>query len=774
MHKITNKQMLLLLIFAFSFIFRLLLMLWNTYPSGADIGLHNSIIYSIVGSRNTNFLYNFYQIGGGTSLTFPGYHIFTAAIIMLTGLPDYVAHAVVVSLFSSLIVLAAFLLTKKVWTESAAFIVAFLVAVSRFDIEMLMWGGYPNVVTLMLIPLTFYLFLERERFSVTPFLVSTSILIGSIFLTHSLSAGIFAVITILTTLLVLISPKLFGTSRKHVLYWVLPLIVGVILVSPFLASAIPTYLHENSSAPGVSGVEDINSATLSTRILPMVIVVPLIGLIPAFLVFSKKYYGRFLTLPTLLLVTSVFVPWILTQGYLFGFIIDYNRFLYFLLLPLMIFAGVFIDLGADFLARVTDNYQTFSQQLHRQTVKASNKVLSKLSPHLTRRNIYAGSALTFLLVSVAFVPIFVTPMEAQAVQSYYQVMNNEGYEAINWAKQNTPTDAVFVSDALYGWWFSGFALRPTLSAVDPQYLTLAREFNRTQFARALLDTDYLVDNGLVQVREDGGYLARHNPEILATLNWTYFPYSFFTFNSKDTQVFYEVNGTLQTKYLDELSVRSMQMQRTPQAVSVTVARGNDFINYTQITTVYGGSAFVNLTSTVDSSVLGVSLKWLRIDVESKGKEIQYDDNRTIALIDEGVKAFGQLIFRVNQPAQTMHLNRIELQYNLGGKSQAHVEVSASAYSVTDDLGFYVDAATISSYFKDIIAANLNAVQNPTPAPFKQVFDYQADMRTYGVSYIACRDVEMQPKFLGDPSFNLVFINSEVAIFKVKESLNQTG
>ena len=179
-------------------------------------------------------MHNFYQMGGGTSLTFPGYHIFASSVMMMTGLPEYTAHAVIVALFSSLIVLCAFLITKSIWTESAAFIVAFLVAISRFDIEMLLWGGYPNVITLLLIPLTFYLYLQKDRFSKVPFLVSTSILAGSIFLTHSLSAGIFVVVTFLTSLFILIAPKKIGTSRKTVLYWLLPIVIGVILVSPFL------------------------------------------------------------------------------------------------------------------------------------------------------------------------------------------------------------------------------------------------------------------------------------------------------------------------------------------------------------------------------------------------------------------------------------------------------------------------------------------------------------------------------------------------------------
>src|SRR4030065_2551411 len=175
----SRKLVLALTIFTFAFIYRLALMLSNTYPPGADIGLHNSVIYSITGSGQTDFLSNFYHIGGGLSLTFPGYHIFTAGVMMLTGMTgamEPVAHGLLVSLFSSLIVLGAFLLTRRIWSTSAAYIVALLAVISRFDIEMTMWAGYPNVVTLLLIPLIFYLYLEKDRFSLAPFLVSTSVL----------------------------------------------------------------------------------------------------------------------------------------------------------------------------------------------------------------------------------------------------------------------------------------------------------------------------------------------------------------------------------------------------------------------------------------------------------------------------------------------------------------------------------------------------------------------------------------------------------------------
>jgi hypothetical protein len=619
------------------------------------------------------------------------------------------------------------------------------VEISRFDIDMLLWGGYPNVITLMLIPLTFYLFLQKDRFSKVPFLVSTSILSGSIFLTHSLSAAIFAGVTILTALLVLIAPKTFSTSRKTVLYWILPMVIGVILVLPFLMQAVPTYLSDNASAPGVQGVNDITFATLSTRILPLQLVFPLFAIIAAFVVFSKVYKGRFVTLPVLLLSVWLFVPLFLTQGYLFGFIIDYNRFLYFVILPVMIFIALLIDHGSRFFAKIIDSYQALVSQVQKPKKIIGNKI-EWLSAHLTHKTVYAGFTLFFLLFSFFVIPIFATPMEGHTIQSFYQVMNDPGWEGIQWAKQNTPSNSVFVSDALYGWWFGGFAQRPTLSAVDPEYLTSAREVAPAKNATYLLDTDYLVDNNLVQVREDGGYIARHNPEILADFNWTYFSYSFFNFDSSQNEIKFEINGSIQSVYLDQLTVKEMQFENFSDQKTITIIRGNDFFNYTQSTTVYKGLRFANLTSTLDSTVPGVSFDWVNIDVQSKGTPIPYDDTKTIALLDAGVKTFGQLIFASNQPNATTKVDNprlIDLEYNMHRQSQGQIQILASAYSADNNPDIYKDSASINKFFDPIIAANLNSNQTPLPTDFKEWFDYRFEMQRNNVSYIALRNSEVE-------------------------------
>jgi hypothetical protein len=770
---VNKKYDLVLLVFAFAFVYRAVLMLWETFPPGADIGLHNSVIYSITGSGNADFFYNFYHIGGGTSLTFPGYHIFASAVMLFTGLPEYVAHAVVVSLFSALIVLAAFLITKRVWSEPAAYIVAFLAAISRFDIEMLMWAGYPNVITLLLIPVVFYLYLNKDRFSTAPFLAATSIFAGSIFLTHSLSVAMYVAITVLVVLFVVVKPKLLGTTPKTGLYWLLPIVIGAILFSPFLIQAVPAYLSNNSTLADDAATNAIRMATLSTRMLPIELVLPLFGALAGFLIFSKKYFGRFFVLPTFLLVVWLFLPLILTQGYVVGFAIDYNRFLYFLILPLIIFIGILIEHGAGFFAHTIVKYRDTHTPIY------SDKKLSRFLFSLTRKKVYGAFIVFFLLFSFLAIPIFMGPIynAGQTIQSYYQTMNKEGWEAIQWAKANTPADSVFVSDALYGWWFSGFAQRRTYSAVDPQYLSINEEYTKTLFARTLLDTDYLIDNGLIQVREDGGYIARHNPEILATLNWTYFPYSFFNFDSNNVKIRYNGN---QLVTLAQLEVKEMSFETDSQHATIVVTRGNDYFTYTQLTTVYRGLRFVNLTSTIKSTVPDVKLEWVDLAVECEGTAL-YNDKQTVALIAEGVKVFGQLIFNtepfsadlVKQSGSEV-VDSVQLIYSLNGMSKAEITILASAYSVTDNLQYYRDAKTKSDYFQPIITSNLEQNQKPTAQEFVQVFNYQTEMQNYNVSYIACRAPEMYEKFSKDPLFSLVFINSEVAIFKVKGNLSQDG
>ena len=769
MPKTSRHYILLFLIFAFSFSYRMLLMHWETYPPGADIGLHESVIYSITGSGNTNFAYNNYQMGGGLSLTFPGFHIFVSYVMMMTGMPDYLALSTVVSFFSSFIVLCAYLIARVFQGEAAALTVAFLAAISRFDIEMLLWGGFPNVVTLMLMPLAFYLFMQRERFSLLPFLVATTILSGSIFLTHSISAVLFVLITILTAALATIFSRQVGVSRTHALSWVLPLLLGALIVFPFFTEAARAYLTNASQLKVV--MSDIQDALLSTRILPLEYVLPSFICIPLFFLFSREYKKRFFSVPSLLLAVWVAVPLLLTQGYIVGFYTDYNRFLYYVILPAVILIAMAIDHGSSFFAEMVDIYLSVKKRVT--TAASSSEYTCWLMPSRLRKTFYACFSLVLLVLAFFAVPIFLTPVQGVTIQSFYQTMNRPEYEAIEWARKNTATDSIFVSDALYGWWFSGFAQRSVISAVDPQYLALAREVQPAEFAKNLLDTDYVIDNGLIQVREDGGYIGRHNPMFLTKLNWTYFPYAFLNFNNAETQITYQVNGNPQSIYLDQVPVHEMWIENDSKQATIVVKKGNDFINYTQLVSIYQGLYFVNVSTILESQLEYVSLNRIDFTVHSKGRVIGEIESKTVGLLDEGVKAFSQLIFDKRLPNRVDWDNEespgiIKIEYYLEKSSKSEIQISVGTYSVTDDLKFYLDKEITEDYFRAIIENNIDSPRKGGNLTIT-AFDYRAAMKNNAVTHIALRDFDLIPKFVKDPVFGLVFINDYVAIFAVKEA-----
>ncbi len=804
MVKESNKHLILLLgIFVFSFLYRFLLMTRGTYPSGADIGLHNSVIHSITQGGNVNFLYNYYQMGGGLSLTFPGYHIFAAQVMIMTGLPEYLVHAVIVSLVSSVVVLAAFLITRAVWRESGAFIVAFLVAISRFDVEMLLWGGYPNVITLLLIPVTFYLYIEKKRFTKIPFYLSTSILIGSIFLTHSLSSLMFLTILFPVILLGLVFDKKIGTTRLESLSWLLPVIFGAILVSPYLLQIVPAYL--TNKTPDI-----VNQATASSRILPLEIVLPLFAIVGLFFLLSKKYHKQYFTIPVILLAMWLLVPVIFTQSYLIKQYTDYNRFLYFVVMPVCILMGLFIDLGSGFFARIIITYRTLTGQLNsgakevkQVTHKRLAKIQSQIGHGMTRTNLYVVFIVCLLMFCFLLVPIFLNPSLQQKTNTYwdfkvggivpqefYQRMDKPLYDAMEWAKANTPSDSTFVTEAYYGWWFAGFAQRPTWSAVSPQYLSLDRELPIAQNATYILDTDYLFgtnftlpgnQNASIQVREDGGYLARHNPEILTQLNWTYFPYSFFNFNSNATSIRYSVNGFSDSVSLDKLSVKDMYLENDTQHVTVSITRGNQYFNCVQTTTVNQGSKFINMATTIQTTAQNVILESLQSTIEVSARPIQQRSN-TIGFLAEGVKAFGQIIFNQNllpkEPNPVFEAatgsTKLSLEYNFGNKTQAEIGMSATTYSLTNDASIYANDQTITAFLNPIIDSNLQPeIRSSLPLP--EPFNYATALKINGLDYVvipsyyetSCQ-APMKLKFANDPLFNLVFINDEVAIFEVKK------
>jgi hypothetical protein len=758
--KASITRILLPIIFASAFVYRLILLLWQTYPPGTDIGFHAGVINSITQSGNTNFLWNYYQMGGGVELEFPGYHIFASQIIILTGMPNYVAQALVAALFSSFIVLAVFLVTRLVWNESVAFFAAFFVAISRTDIEILCWSGYPNIVALFLIPVIFYLFIKRDKISTAPYLISASLVASGMLLVHSLSTAVFFGIVAVPFLAAWAFPKMFNESRKSVLCWAPPILVGAILISPFLASAVPPYLNESATLVGTPA---INQALLENRAVSLEMALALFACVVLLFLFSKEYKGRFFSLPSFLVAMWLLVPLVLTQDYLFGLYLDSVRFLYFLIYPVLILFALLADYSSRCFAKVVGAYCSLNGKPHSFTMSFNKKTL-KIKAKISYKTIYGGFLVSVLLALSLSLPLFAYPWEGVSIQQFYQTMNNSSYQSIEWAKQNTPGGSVFVAEMGYGWWLAGVGQRPTLTDVDLQAMSLAREVSISRNVSYMLDTDYVIDNGYIQVREDGGYLGRHNPLFLADLNWTNSPYAFFQFNSSQITLLSHKGNNTQSTNLDELSVVGMQLvSENSDSLSIIVNKANSDFNYSEVTTVTKGNLFANMAITVQSNKPDLSLDWLSLVIDSQGV-FQQPFNNTLAMLDSGMKVCGQFIFVQSQP-KISNLNSqssciTQLSYNLQSKSQAEIQILVGIYPVSDREIQNADA------LKGTLSVNMQNIAAVPDLPLT-TFDYKVALQQYNVSYVANRDFELNRKFAADPTFSLVFSNEEVAIFKVE-------
>lgn len=741
--------LLVLLIAVFASLYRSALVFNDAFPPGADIGLHNSLIQSITQGGNTNFLYNYYHMGGGTSITFPGFDIFVSSVMLFTGLPDYLAQAFVAVLFSSLLVLVSYLITRRILNTPIALIVAFIVGISYYDIYMLLWSGYANIVTLALIPITFYLLLEKSRFQRLPWLATASLLSAAILLTHSLSSVIFLSIIIVTIIIALCLPAI---SKKEVLEWIITPIIGGVIVSPFLLQVAPFYL--NLKAPVYTGGwPALQQMLLPMRLVPTQYILPFVACFFLYLLFFKYLGQKLVQLSTVLLGVWLIITTALTQSYVLGFYTDYERFLYFTALPMtmIIAAGIYIAtrLVVEKACRLLPTGFSENHILH----FAKSYRLNRIVPALLT---------VFLMLTICFmVPhLAMAPSDGFMMQDQQQVMTQSGYEAMQWIKDNTPSGSVFIADALYGWWLGG-TQRPTVSAVEPIFLTNEREYQPALLATRLLETDYLIDNGLIQIRDDGGYTANSNTELLAKITNSYYPLSFLNFNSSQTTFTYTKNGEVATLSLSELPIIDMYIANSSSAASIYTIRGNQYVTFTQTATVYPGLCLVNMTQSlfsVDPSICFVNLD---LSVQTPGHVIN-GNGSYVALKDPYSDVVGQIVFWDMQPKLTRGL-----------ADHLNLEFALSSRAIT--LDFYVSVFENSSVnsaetrLNDLLLNTWTTgyVDKATQPPL-DVFDYRQAILDLNVSYIAIREKSQLSRFANDPLFGEVYTNNEITIFQINK------
>ncbi|MEM1589782.1 MAG: hypothetical protein QW175_05140 [Candidatus Bathyarchaeia archaeon] len=630
----------------------------------------------------------------------------------------------------------------------ASLAAAFLAALSRYDIEMLAWGGYPNIVTLSIIPLIFYM-IFRENTPPKTSLAVSSLLIGTLFITHSLSMFTFTSIAIPFLIFSLILPRRPTTDKNKYAVFAASIIFGILIASPFIIHVFPVYAENVRKGIFTGSISENQRALLLTRVIPLYLV--FMALVPTFSfpVFAKKCRDAFLNEVGVLFSLWIFIPALLTQFFRVGLYTDYLRFLHFLIFPLTVFFALLTDFACGFLAEVAGIFAKSKG------FSADKKMFN---------SIFMSAALIFY--TFGFIPFFSSPEGGFLAANYYCVARSQEFESIEWIRQKTATEALFVSNHGYGWWISGFGQRATLTSTDPQFLMIPHEFKASYIARTLLKTNFVLNNGFIEIAEDGGYLGRYNPML--SINCTKFlePYPMLYLNESEVTIFYEVGNSPKMLNTIDIPPKNLTIETTQELACITIMRENAQLKFMRRVEILKDTKFAVVSMSVKSLSSDVSIQHIRVLLRAHGNVLQSE--QTLGFVDINAGVFAQLIFGERKPLiklfKTDKINIVELLYSIGSTEKVEIKMVMG--------GFEIEKVE-SEHIMDLLANMTSAWQNREPSNFPiKVFDYKEAIRSNGIAFIACqRKACAVERFAKDPMFNLVYINDRVAIFKVRGQCN---
>jgi len=735
-------------LFGFAFLFRAAIVFHNQYPPSSDIGLHGSILNLIL-DEGTLPEWNPYHMGGEPLATPIGFHFFVSVLIMFTGMPIVLAEAITASFFSSFVVFPAYLVSKRLWKNgNAGLLAALFAAISALSLEMIGWGGYTNVVSLALMITLFYLFirdLDQARYRN---LVMGSLLFGSLVITHTFSLSVFLPVLVLFFVFLVIGKirKIENIEITHTLkFFVICVAVGALLVAPWVFRVLNFYISASTEGVLVGGLETNKNLIIENRTLSSIILGLLIALVPMFYMF-KGARKKFVDTHSLLLAAWFIVPIVMTQAYIFGIYVDYSRFMYFIDFP----GIVIISAALLYLLRY---------------LKAGSEKYGKMrwikNKKYGLQAVFAACVLLFIILS----PWSILPKDAMDRADYYTTMHGPEGVGLEFVQNKTPEDAVLVGDHLYGWWLSGIGKRTTLSAAGLEFLLYSHEMEIAQSAQLMLDANYFIDNGLIQIRENAPYLWRHNPGV-SIESWSGKSYSMMYFLDNQTVITVYTVDEQGNKNYENITLTDMKnieatMTHDEEQATITVTREDSSLKVQRIITVYQGVRFMELSYVIETKDSQTKVSQLEVLLNrTRGTPFTSVDNKIVGVYDDTPEVIGEIICQESTPTKIVNdkdLWQISLQYSFSENQTTNVKLLVGVYSVEG----LSDEQITDAYYT--LAENAQETVSSEPL---ETWSYLEMIEEYDVSYVVCRYRIVYPKFAEDPQFRTVFMGRNVAVFQV--------
>jgi asparagine N-glycosylation enzyme membrane subunit Stt3 len=412
----------------------------------------------------------------------PLYEILLAMIISFSGATDtgqliFLVKALAV-IVDWLLFLSAYLISSKFFNKKIGAITAVLLLMCFPMYEANAFGGYTTVLGLAFLFLVLlYLPLAVEKFG---YLLVTFFAGFALVLSHQLA--VFVAVIALPPIMLFMLVKSRGTYLKVIIALLLG---GGIAFFLYYFHAMIGYLGqiiEHVFFAQTTYAYQIPAASFSSFIVNFgfILFFGLGGILIAYFLLraAKKPIFYFI------LLISFFVPLVLAESYVFGLFLPFGWFIYYLTVPMAIFAAVSIAFAEEKLAAY---YAKNKKGLHNKWVKlvGISVVVLMCLMIVFRSNVVYGKI-----------------MEASI---YYSTSDIKAYDAGVWLKQNYPNDATVVVTEVPGFWFSTFSGKNIIAQTDPIV-------QRNEIAESVLSLSYEIQHPqtLVKAYEAKGDITDEN------------------------------------------------------------------------------------------------------------------------------------------------------------------------------------------------------------------------------------------------------------------------
>jgi hypothetical protein len=404
----------------------------------------------------------------------PLFHTILAMLQIFAGTLDVIAAAFILKMLIAtlnvLMLLSTYLLSRKLFGIGVAVASAVFTILSVPLFEIIFWGGYANFLGLAYIAFIFYIMNKDLPVSVKTFLLFCGAF--TIVLSHQLATFVFVLMFVPAFLVSSTS----GKKRKFLAF--LGIIVGGGLA---LLAWYATMFIEYSSIiiehlffamkENIYNIPEVRLDALIRNNFGASLFLALAGIPLTFILLKKKKSLK----ASILIISWITIPFLLSQSYLFGLYLPYIRFIYFFATPIAILAGIF----------------TYS------LTKIPALIESKIASNIKRKQTIMKAIKVLSLAIIAALSILQGSFFLQRTETYPQFYERASIASYNsglWLKQHSVPDGTIITSRSPGTWFHIFSDHHIMEETNPFY-------SRNAVAESVLYSFYEMDNTLTLTRE---------------------------------------------------------------------------------------------------------------------------------------------------------------------------------------------------------------------------------------------------------------------------------